>query len=101
MNDLVSSENEIKFENLKGKLFSLKVTKTQFLPPNNISQVKFDIENCPPKQFSSIVVPNSFIDSEIVEGILKRIKSPNCQHFDYKKLDNPVQLTQGEIVGGV
>ena len=101
MNDFISSEEETNFENLQGKLFKSKVTKNQFWPENTISQLKCYIENCPPNQFSSIIVPNSFIDSEIVGGILRRIKSPNCQYFEYKTLDRPIQLEQGEIVGGV
>merc|ERR1712082_597612 len=98
---LFSAKPETKFENLQGKLFKLRVKKNQFLPPDTISQIKCYIENCPPNQFSSIVVPNIFIDSEIVGGILKRIKSPNCQYFEFKTLDRPVQSTQSEIVGGI
>ena len=100
VSNFLPSQN-VKFGELQGMVFKLKAAKTQFLAPNMIGQVKCFIDSCPPNDFCSIVIPNSHIDSNVTGGILKRVKAPNSEYFEYKTLERPIQLRQGEVLGAV
>ena len=89
------------FHFLKGKVFKLKSSKQQFLSKNQIGQVKCYVDKAPPNNFCFLVLPASPFHTNTFEGIVKRVKSPNSQFFEFKTQDRNVQLDQNEVVGAV
>ena len=96
-----SQNSNIDFQTLQGKNFLLKSAKQQFINKNTIGQIKCYIENAPTNHFCFIAQPSSHINIDIFGGILKRVKAPNSQFFEYKTLNTPIQLDKDETVGSV
>ena len=78
---------QVNFEDVQNKIFKLKCAKDQFLSTNCIGQVKAYIADCPHQNFCSLVFPDSLVDSKITGGLIKRIKAPHCEYFEYLTLD--------------
>ena len=41
------------------------------------------------------------MDSQITGGLVKPIKAPHSEYYEYIMLDKPIQLNKDEIIGAV
>ena len=52
-----------------------------------VGQIKCFIEGAPINNYCFLVMPASHINTDIFGGILKRVKAPNSEHFEFKTLE--------------
>ena len=96
-----NKQQPVNYNTLQGKLFNLRSSKKQFLAKNTVGQVKCFVDGAPVNDNCFLVMPSNLLNTHLFGGLIKRIKAPHSEFFEYKTLERPIQLDQNEIVGTV
>ena len=67
--------------------------------PNQITQISIYIDESPKNNFCFISIPNTYLETDFYEGIIKKINNPYTDFLPFRTLDRPTILEESETVG--